>query len=376
METKGLESIIAAQSQLSFIDGQAGRLIYRGYDIHDLARYSTYEEVVYLLWQGELPNRRQLDEFSRELAAHRELPDGVVAVLRALPKTTHPMDGLRTAVSALSGFDPDTEDNSREATLRKATRLTAQMASIAAIFERVRSGKAIVAPQYDLSHAANFLYMLRGTLPDAEDARALDTYFILLADHELNASTFTARTIVSTESDLHAAITGAIGALKGALHGGANQKVMEMLLEIGTAANAEPYVTEAMTAKKKLMGFGHRVYKTEDPRAVHLRRMSKELGEKYNAPEWYEMSKIIEDLVIAKLGARGINTNVEFYSASVLYLLGIPFDLFTPLFACSRIAGWSAHVLEQLGDNRLIRPKSEYLGKKDLPYVPIDQRAS
>ncbi|MBI3951063.1 MAG: citrate synthase, partial [Acidobacteria bacterium] len=339
--TKGLEGVTAAQSALSFIDGEAGRLIYRGYDIHDLAAHSTFEEVAYLMGNGRLPTRSQLDEFRQTLAAHRRLPDGLMAVLRIFPRHATPMEALRTAVSASSMFDQDADTISLEASRQKATRLTAQLPTIIAAFERLRNGQEPIPPRDDLDHAANYLYMQTGRVPEPEDARALDVYYILLTDHEMNASTFAARVATGTLSDMVSAITSAIGTLKGPLHGGANRAAMEMLLEIGEPDQAESYVRQALAEKKRIMGFGHRVYKTEDPRTAVLRPLSKQLCERAGVSKWYEISKRIEDLMIRE---KGINANVDFYSASVLYVLGIPIDLFTPMFACSRMIGWTAHV--------------------------------
>jgi citrate synthase len=368
---KGLEGAVAAQSALSFIDGQAGRLIYRGYDIHDLATHSSFEEVAYLMWNGRLPTPAELAELKQSLAANRPLPDGLMAILKNFPHDATPMAVLRTAVSASSLFDPAADDNSLEANRRKAIRLTAQLPTIVAAYARLRQGQEPVPPRDDLGQAANSLYMQTGEVPDPDNARALDVYYILLADHEMNASTFAARVTVGTLSDMTSAITSAIGTLKGPLHGGANQAAMEMMLEIGGLDKVEGHIRQALAEKKRIMGFGHRVYKTEDPRTTVLRRLSKRLCENVGASRWYEMSQRIEDLMIQE---KGINANVDFYSASVLYVLGIPPDLFTPVFACSRIVGWTAHVLEQLADNRLIRPRAEYLGATDLKYVPMDER--
>jgi citrate synthase len=368
---QGLEDVTIGQSELSFIDGEAGRLLYRGYDIHDLAMYSSFEEVASLMWNGRLPTRDQLNDLKRQLAAHRQLPSGLLAVLRALPVTASPMEALRTAVSASSMFDPDADNIALDAARQKAIRLTAQLPTMVAAFERLRNGQEPVPPREDLGQAANYLYMQTGQMPDPEQVRALDTYFILLVDHEMNASTFAARVTTGTRSDMYSAITTAIGTLKGPLHGGANQAAMEMLMEIGDPSRVESYIRQALAAKRRIMGFGHRVYKTEDPRTTVLRPFSKQLTEKAGASKWFEISQRIEDLMLQQ---KNINANVDFYSASVLYVLGIRPDLFTPIFACSRIVGWTAHVLEQLADNRLIRPRIEYVGPRDLKYVPIDQR--
>jgi len=368
---KGLEGVIAARSALSFVDGQAGRLIYCGYDIHDLAAHSSFEEVAYLMWNGRLPTRAQLEELKQNLTVNRQLPDGLMALLKVFPPTATPMEVLRTAVSASSLFDREAEALSLAASRRKAIRVTAQLPTIMATYARLRNGQEPVPPRDDLGHAANYLYMQTGEVPDPENARALDVYYVLLVDHEMNASTFAARVTTGTLSDMTSAITSAIGTLKGPLHGGANQAAMKMLLEIGEPDGVESYIKQALAEKKRIMGFGHRVYKTEDPRTTVLRPLSEKLCQKVGAPKWYQMSRRIEDLMIQE---KGINANVDFYSASVLYVLGIPPDLFTPMFACSRIVGWTAHVLEQLADNRLIRPRAEYVGSTDLKYVPIEQR--
>ncbi len=368
---EGLEDIVVATSEICFIDGHEGRLIYRGLNIPDLAEYSIFEETVYLLWYGSLPTRAQLNELKEKLKANRGLPDHVMAAMRNCPKTAHPMAVLRTAVSLLALSDPDADDNSREANIRKSIRMVAQFPTIVTSYHRLRTGKEPVAPNPKLNHAGNFLYMLTGETPEEHIERIFDICLILHADHEFNASTFTARVTAATLSDLHSAITSAIGALKGPLHGGANEQVMKMLLEIGDISKVDSYIKNALAAKKKIMGFGHRVYKTEDPRATVLRKISKELGEKTGNTKWYEMSRRIEELMKQE---KHLYANVDFYSASVYYDIGIPIDLYTPIFAVSRISGWTAHVLEQYGHNRLIRPIAEYTGPKDVPYVPIDQR--
>src|SRR6185312_11598246 len=370
---KGLEGVIAASSGICWIDGEAGVLSYRGIDIHDLADNSTFEETTYLLWNGALPNRLQLREFQSHLAQSRELDGRIVDMLRSFPSSATPMEVLRTTVSALSFYDADEKDNSHDANVRKAYNLTAQIATIVAIYDRLRKGKEIVPPDRSLSHAANFLWMLRGEKPSETAARTLDTALVLHADHELNASTFAARVIAATLSDIHSAITGAIGALKGPLHGGANENVMRMLLAIEKqGADPVEYVKGMLAAKQKVSGFGHRVYKTEDPRATHLRRMSEQLGKDAGNTRWFDMSRAIELYVNRE---KRLNANVDFYSASTYATLGIDIDLYTPIFAMSRIAGWTAHVIEQLDDNRLIRPRAEYVGPAyPAPYVPIEQR--
>jgi citrate synthase len=367
----GLRNVVAGESSISSIDGERGVLAYRGIDIHALAEQSSFEEVVFLLHHGQLPTRAELAAFTQERARERPVPGPVVSILRLFPAATHPMTSLRSVVSAIGAFDPDADDDTPPANARKALRLTAQMATLVALVERVRKGRAPVPPDPSLSHAANFLYMLTGERPRREAERALDVALILHADHEFNASTFAARVAASTLADVHGAITAALATLKGPLHGGANEAVMKMLEDIGRPERAEGWVREGLAAKKKIMGFGHAVYRTEDPRATHLRRMSRRLGEAQGDRGWYELSERIEALVRAH---KGLNANVDFYSASVYHSLGIPTDLFTPVFAVSRVAGWTAHVLEQLANNRLIRPESEYTGPRDVAYVSVDQR--
>ena len=369
---QGLQDVVAATSSICWIDGQKGILSYRGIDIHDLAEHSTFEEVCYLLWFGHLPKQTELDEMKTAMGRSRDLPEPVVQLLNSLPADAPPMDVLRTAVSALSHFDPDVAANDKPANLRKTYRLTGQIASIVATADRIRNGLEPVSPDPELSHAANFVYMLTGNKPDATAERALDVALILHADHEFNASTFAARVTVATLTDMHSAITAAIGTLKGPLHGGANQDVMRMLIDIGETERAETYIKEALARKQKISGFGHRVYRTEDPRATHLRRMSRDLSESSGNRTWFETSRVIEEVVKRE---KNINANVDFYSATVYYNLGIPVDLFTPLFAVSRISGWTAHVLEQLDNNRLIRPRAEYTGPPHpAPYIPMNER--
>jgi len=367
----GLRNVVAGESALSWIDGERGILIYRGIDIHALAEQSSFEEVVFLLHRGRLPARAELTALAQDLARERAVPASIAALLKLLPSSTHPMTALRSAVSALGGFDPDADDDTPSANARKALRLTAQMATVVALVDRVRNGRAPVAPDPSLTHAANFLFMLTGERPRPEAERAMDVALVLHADHEFNASTFAARVAASTLADVHGAITAALATLKGPLHGGANEAVMKTLQQIGRPERAEAWVRETLAAKKKIMGFGHAVYRTEDPRATHLRRMSRQLGEARGDRRWYELSERLEALVRAQ---KGLNANVDFYSASVYHELGIPTDMFTPVFAVSRIAGWTAHVLEQLANNRLIRPESEYTGPRDVEYVPMDQR--
>lgn len=367
----GLEDVVAGTSEICFIDGKEGRLVYCGYDIRDLAEHSTFEEVAFLLWNRRLPNKDELEALDRQLRAQRALPAGVLDVLRSLPKDIHPMAALRTGVSVLGNYDPESEDGSREANYRKAVKLTAQIPTIVTAWQRLRSGQEPVPPRDDLPHAANFLYMLSGREPDAYSARVFDVALILHADHELNASTFSSRVTIATLTDMYSAITAAVGTLKGPLHGGANEQVMRMLLEIGEPARAESWIRDALAQKKKIMGFGHRVYKTKDPRAYILEEMSRELGRRAGVTKWFEMSQIIERVVLEE---KGLYPNVDFYSASAYYSMGIPLDLYTPIFAVSRITGWTAHILEQLENNRIIRPRAEYVGPERLTYVPLAQR--
>ena len=370
---KGLEGIVAANSGICWIDGDAGVLAYRGIDIHELAVNSTFEETTYLLWNGILPNQLELREFQAQLALARSIDQRIVDMLRAFPTSATPMEVLRTAVSALSFYDADEKDNSHDANVRKSYNLTAQIAMLVAIYDRIRKGKEIVPPDRSLSHAANFLWMLNGEMPSETATRTLDLALVLHADHELNASTFAARVIAATLADIHSAVTGAIGALKGPLHGGANEGVMRLLYAIDKAgADPVEYVKNMLAAKQKISGFGHRVYKTEDPRATHLRKMSEQLGKDAGMPKWFQMSRAIELHINAD---KKLNANVDFYSASTYATLGIDIDLYTPIFAISRIAGWAAHVIEQLDDNRLIRPRAEYIGPAyPSPYIPIEER--
>jgi len=371
---KGLEGIVAAHSGICWIDGEEGILSYRGIDIHELAVHSNFEETAFLLWNGKLPTSSELAEFSKKLAEARVIDPAMIELLKSFPKTATPMEVLRTAVSALSFYDADEKDNTHDANFRKAFRLTSQIGMIVAIYDRLRKGRDVVEPDASLSHAGNFLWMLNGEKPSATATKTLDVALILHADHELNASTFAARVIASTLSDIHSAITGAIGALKGPLHGGANEAVMRLLYEIDKkGADPVEYVAGLLAAKVKVSGFGHRVYKTEDPRATHLRKMSEQLSKDSGVSKWYDWSRAIE-LYINK--EKKLNANVDFYSASTYTTLGIDVDLFTPIFAVSRISGWSAHVIEQLDDNRLIRPRAEYIGPVyPSPYIPMSDRA-
>ena len=370
----GLEDVVAATSAICYLDGDRGVLAYFGYDIHDLARGVSFEEVCYLLWHGRLPNRAELGDLQSQLAAARPLSEAILRLMKQLPASDG-MDMLRTLTSALGQYDPEAADNSQAANYRKAVRLTAQLGSVVATYGRMQAGGGPIAPDPALGHAANFLYMLTGTRPSALSTRAFDVALVLHADHELNASTFAARVAAATLTDLYSAIVGAIGALKGPLHGGANADVMRLLIEIGPEAPPER-IDEAIRgklAKKiKIPGFGHRVYHTEDPRATHLRKMSKELGDRAGNTRWFEMSQRIENLVKAE---KKLNPNVDFYSASTYYTLGIPIDLFTPIFAVSRISGWTAHCLEQYANNRLIRPRTDYIGPEyPQTVLPLEQR--
>ncbi len=370
---KGLEGVVATTSSVCYIDGDRGVLAYRGIDIHELADNSTFEEVCYLLWFGKLPTRADLRDFRQNLARERKLDAGIISLLRQAPKHALPMDVLRTIVSALALWDPEEKVNTPEANLRKSMRLTAQLSMIVAYYDRIRKGRQLVEPDRALSHAGNFLLMLNGEPPSKTAERALDVALILHADHELNASTFAARVTAATLSDMHSAITSAIGALKGPLHGGANEEVFKILEAIDrSGADAVDYVKGMLAQKKKVPGFGHRVYHTEDPRATHLRQMSKELGASSGETKWFEVSRKIEEFINRD---KKLNANVDFYSASTYHTLGIELDLFTPIFAVSRISGWTAHVMEQLGDNRLIRPRAEYVGPSyPAHYIPIEQR--
>jgi citrate synthase len=368
---EGLEGVVAARTTLSLIDGEKGRLSYRGYSIHDLAQHSSFEEVVHLLWYGELPAAAQLARTRADLASQRGLHPDALEILRRFARDASPMDMLRTVVSALAIHDPDVHESTREANLRKGTRLTAQMPTIVTAHQRLRKGMEPVAPDPGLDHAGNFLYMLHGVRPEPLAARALDVAMILQLDHGLNASTFAARVTAGTLADLHAAVTSAIGSLKGPLHGGANHDVMVMLKAIGEVERAAEHIRLELQQKKKIPGFGHRVYKTIDPRAVHLRELSEMLGKSMGQDKWYRMSAVIEKTCKE---LKNLYPNVDFYAASTYFLLGFDMDLFTPIFACSRAPGWIAHVIEQHIDNRLIRPLEEYIGPPERAYVPHDKR--
>ena len=367
----GLRGVVAASSSIGDVNGEQGVLIYQGYDIHDLAEHSTFEETVFLLWNGRLPQREELDELRRKIGGCYELPPQIIDLVRTFPKDAEVMDMLTTAVSALTFYAPNAHDISREAAVGTAIRLTAQFPVLVAAIERIRKGQEPVAPRPDLGIASNFLYMLKGVEPSEREARIFDVCLVLHADHELNASTFTARVIAGTLADVYGAVTGAIAALSGPLHGGANTNVMKMLLKIGELDKAEDFVKNALAQKQKIMGIGHAVYKTEDPRATHLRRFSKEVGETKGETKWYEISRKIEEYIHQE---KGMYPNVDFYSASTYYMMGIPLELYTPIFAVSRISGWTGHVLEQYANNKLIRPRAEYVGPRGLKYVPIAER--
>ena len=371
--SKGLEGIVAANSGICWIDGEAGVLAYRGIDIHELAEKSNFEETTYLLWHGKLPTASELEAFKKKLSDARQVHPEILKLLKEFPKTATPMEVLRTAVSALSFYDKDEKAVDHDSNVRKSFDLTSQIAILVAAFDRIRKGKPVVEADKSLSHAGNFLWMLNGEKPSETATRAFDVALILHADHELNASTFAARVIAATLSDVHSAITGAIGALKGPLHGGANEAVMHMLFAIEKeGADPVEYVKNMLAQKKKVSGFGHRVYHTEDPRATHLRKMSEDLGRSANNTKWFDMSQKIEQYIKTE---KKLNANVDFYSASTYTTLGIDLDLFTPIFAVSRISGWAAHVIEQLDDNRLIRPRADYIGPQyPQAYVAIEKR--
>jgi citrate synthase len=369
---RGLKDVYFATSEASFIDGSIGKLLYRGYNIDDMARYSTFEETVYLLLYGKLPTAKELSDFDAQLRANRSLPRDVLRVIE-LVKAAHPMDVLRTAISALSAFDPDTADNSPEATLRKGIRLTAQAPTIVAAHDRLRQGKTAMEPNPQLGHAENFLYMLVGKVPDPEEAKLIDLDFVLHAEHGSNASAFAARVTASTLADLHCAVTSGVATLKGPWHGGAAEAVMKMALEIGTPERASDYARGLLESGGRIMGFGHRVYHAEDPRARHMRDRSKWLAERKGEPRWYQILTELEK-AMQPYAAKGICVNVDFYAGSVYYLLGVAEDLFIPIFAMGRIPGWTLQVMEQFADNILIRPLTEYVGPMDVPYVPLKDR--
>jgi citrate synthase len=370
----GLEDVVATTSAICYLDGERGVLAYCGYDIHDLAKGATFEEVCFLLWHRRLPSRAELGDLQSQLAAERSLAEPIIRLMRSLPPVDG-MDALRTITSALAHYDADLSDSSAQGQYRKAVRLTAQVGTIVATWGRLQNGGGPLAPDPAMGHAANFLYLLTGERPNSTAIRALDVALILHADHELNASTFAGRVAAATLTDMYSAVVAAIGTLKGPLHGGANAEVMKMLLELGQTATGErvdDVIRGKLARKEKVPGFGHRVYKTEDPRATHLRRMSQDLGKRSGSTAWFDMSQRIEALV---KGEKKLNPNVDFYSASTYYALGIPIDLYTPVFAVSRMSGWTAHILEQYANNRLIRPRAEYTGPAyPQRFVPIDQR--
>ena len=370
---RGLREVYFDRTTSSYIDGKAGRLYYRGYSIDDLAENCSFEEIIYLVMIGELPTSDQLSGFVTELKANMELPEAIIDIIK-ITKDAHPMDVLRTAISALATFDPDVDDNSAEATLRKGTRLTAQAPTIAAAHSRIREGKDPIKPNPDLSIAANFLYMIFGEIPDPEDAKLIDKDFVLHAEHGLNASSFGARVAASTQADLHCAITTGIAVLKGPSHGGAAESVMTMSLEIGSEDNAADYVRNTLDGGGRIMGFGHRVYTAVDPRSLHLQDDLKALGERKGEPKWYSiLQKVVE--VMQPYSRRGICQNVDFFSGAMYYLLGIPEDLFISIFAVGRIPGWTAQVVEQFENNILLRPRLQYVGELDREFVPIQNRS-
>jgi citrate synthase len=369
--TAGLRGVAAASSSMSDVNGEKGELIYQGFNIHDLAMFSTFEEVVFLLWHKRLPTAAELAELKASLSTQYNLPAEILETMRRFPREADPIDVLRTAVSAFEFDDKSARDLSRETALKTATRLTAQFPALVAASDRLRRGLDPLQPDPRQNIATNFLYLLKGEMPSEHDAAVFDKCLILHADHELNASTFAARVIAGTLASMYAGVTGAIAALSGPLHGGANTAVMKSLLEIGSVENVEPFIKQALAQKRKIMGFGHAVYRTEDPRATHLRKFSQEMGERAGDTKWYEMSRRVEEVMMKE---KGLYANVDFFSASAYYSMGIPLDLFTPIFAVSRISGWTGHILEQYADNKLIRPRAEYVGARDLTYVTIDQR--
>ncbi len=369
---RGLKGVYFDRSPTTFIDGRSGELLYRGYSIHDLAEHSSFEETTYLLLKGELPTRAQLDTFDRELKAGRNLPQAIYDIIRTVADA-HPMDVLRTAVSALSAFDADVNDNSLAATLRKGVRLTSQVPTIVCAHHHIRNGREPVTPSTTLGHAANFLYMLKGKEPSAGAAKLMDTDMLLHAEHGSNASSFTARVVAGTEANLHAAITAAVAALSGPAHGGAAENVMHMAQEIGDAANAAEYVRRKRQNREPVMGFGHRVYRAEDPRARHMRAGVEQLSQEMGQPQWYEILQAVVK-AMEPYARHGVNVNVDFYAGVVYFLHGIPEDLFVPIFAVGRVPGWTVQVLEQLENNILIRPLTLYTGPGPREYAPIDER--
>lgn len=370
----GLEDVVVAESAICFIDGKRGQLVYRGYDIDDLAENASFEEVAWLLWNGKLPTQSELSGLQADLGAAMHFPKHLLELLKALPFDSNPMRVLGVATAALGTLDPDADDMSPAANLKKAIRLTAQLPLVTTAWHHIRNGTEMPAPKPEKSLAYNFLWLLNGTEPDEYAVETFDAALIIHADHELNASTFSARVTAATLSDLHSAVTSAIGTLKGPLHGGANEAVMQMLQEIGEPENVSSYMENLLAQKKKVMGFGHRVYKAKDPRAKILEKMSEELGKRAGETKWFEMTRAVEAIFQPGVAEKGIYPNVDFYSASAYQVMGIPRDLFTPIFACSRVVGWTAHLFEQYANNRLFRPSSEYIGNKELKYSPISER--
>jgi citrate synthase len=366
----GLEDVVAGPSSICLLDGKRGILAYRGYNIHDLVK-GSFEETAYLLLYGNLPNASQLSEFNAKLAKSRSVPQPVIDRIKEMPRNIHPMAALRTLVSEAALYDPQAEDNSKEANLDKSIRMIGMFPLLVAYYDAARNGREFLQSKSTLGHAANFLYLLLGKEQDEEVVKMFDTALILHADHEFNASTFTARCIAATLSDIYSAVVGGIGALKGPLHGGANEQVMRMLLKISNPAKTREWITDALARKEKVMGFGHRVYRTEDPRATHLRKFSERMGERTGEKQWFAMSKEIEQFILEE---KHLYSNVDFYSASTYYLMGIPLDLYTPIFAISRVSGWTAHCLEQYANNRIIRPAAEYTGPVDQNWVPVSER--
>jgi len=367
----GLRGVVAASSSIGDVNGEQGILIYQGYNIHDLAEHSTFEETVYLLWNGRLPNQQELTDLEQRLRENYEVPAEVLELMRTFPKDADPMDVLRTAVSSLDFYDKAGHKTDRESAMAAAIKLTGQIGTIVAAWDRIRKGNDVVTPDKNLSIAENFLYMLRGERAEADEVRIFDVALILHADHELNASTFTTRVVSGTLAGMYGAVTAGIAALAGPLHGGANTNVMKMLIEIGDPSKIDAWVDQALAEKRKIMGIGHAVYKTEDPRATWLRKFARQMADKKGESKWFEMSQRIEQLMLER---KGMYPNVDFYSASTYYLMGIPLDLYTPIFAVSRISGWTGHILEQYANNKLIRPRAEYIGQRDLKYVPIGER--
>ncbi|MEZ5346655.1 MAG: citrate synthase [Pyrinomonadaceae bacterium] len=367
----GLRGVVAAQTKMGKVNGEEGILIYQGYDVHDLAEHSTFEETVYLLWNGNLPTESELEGLKSQLRSNYALPPEILVFMKHFPHDAQPMDVLRTVVSTLAFYDKEGTKTDLENATQAAIKLTAQFPTILAAWERIRNDKEPVLPDTNLDIAENFLYMMRGEKPDPSEAKMLDVCLILHADHGFNASTFTTRVISGTLADMYGAVTGGIAALAGPLHGGANTAVMKSLLEIGSVENVEPWLEKKLANKEKVMGMGHAVYKTEDPRATWLRKFSEQMGGVTGDMKWFEMSRKLEELMKEK---KGLNPNVDFYSASTYYMMGIPMDLYTPIFAISRISGWTGHILEQFANNKLIRPRAEYVGEMDRKYVPMNER--